>query len=132
MNKYKKIRAMRKRNDGILRPLRALHPNTFSHWGNPCNPLKVGIFKDLRDKYPTLSKKRLHEFLWAYSRSHRYLAAIALRIPRIDLDGSQICLITDRDVEYAHEIGRRKFANWDDILAVEARYRNDLFSQAAE
>ena len=79
-----------------------------------------------------LSKKRLHEFLWAYSRSHRYLAAIALRIPRIDLDGSQICLITDRDVEYAHEIGREKFANWDDILAVEARYRNDIFSQAAE
>jgi sRNA-binding protein len=131
-NKYLKIRAARSRNDSILKPLRALHPVTFSHWGNPCNPLKIGISEDLRIQYPQISNKRLHQFLWVYTRTYRYLAAIALRVPRVDLDGKIVGMISDTEYEIAHNRGREKFQNWDDILAVEDRYRQNLLAQAAE
>jgi sRNA-binding protein len=132
MYDLKKARTNRHLHDSVLTPLRHLHPGTFFFWGQACSPLKIGIFDEIRERYPALGKKRLQRFLHAYTSTHRYLSAIVLRAPRVDLDGNITSQITDREVDAAIRTGLKKFPNWDDILSVETRYRNSLMPEAAE
>jgi sRNA-binding protein len=119
--KYKQMKKARRRNESVMAPLRTLHPGTFFPWGEPCNPLKIGIFEDLLNLYPDIGKTRLKFALAAYTSTYRYLWAIASRIPRVDLDGRIVDQISDRNVDAANEKGMQKFPeSWGKVITEKA------------
>ena|ERR1700677_4153316 len=126
----KSAASRRRRNEKILTPLRSLHPLAFSEWGAPCSPLKIGIREDILSAYPTMGKGRLNSVLEVHTSSCRYLAALILRVPRVDLDGNAVAEIMDHEVKLADAEGRRRYVNWEKIVAFERQQRRQ--AQAAE
>lgn len=80
----------------VLAPLRALYPNTFFGWEQPCFPLKIGIDRDILEVFPELSKKRLQMALRAYINQASYSEAVLAGKPRVDLSGKPIETTTER------------------------------------
>lgn len=112
-----------RRNEQILTVLRAMHPQTFVEWNAECSPLKIGIFEDILALYPQMGKHKLHNALGAYTSTSRYLAALTLGIPRIDLSGNVVAPVSKNEMLTANGQGNRKFSKWTKSVRFETKQR---------
>jgi sRNA-binding protein len=77
-------------------------PAVFLHERRP-RPLKVGVGRDLRKRFPDADARRLERWLRMWTKSRHYLGALATSLQRYDLDGRGVAFITDADREYARK-----------------------------
>jgi ProP effector len=83
-------------------------PAAFFKKSKDITALKLGIFDDIIDFYerlesPPFSKKALREALMYYSTSPAYLLCQKEGMPRIDLFGNEIDVVTIDQAKYAHQ-----------------------------
>lgn len=119
-----------RRNEEILSVLRALHPHAFKQWGKCCSPLKIGIYQDILDIYPEMSRAKLQSALRAYTSTDRYLSALVLGIPRVDLTGKVVSSIAADESRIADKEGRQKFFNWKNKIQFEMARRSQTAASA--
>jgi ProP effector len=81
------------------------HPKTFSPPVAPATrlaPLKVGIHKDLVERYPEVPRKTIRSFVNGYVYHPAYLRLCGVaRSARIDLDGQAAGVVTDEEAQHA-------------------------------
>lgn len=84
------------------------HPQTFSDPAVPVArlaPLKVGIHKDLVEKYPEVPKKTIRNFVNGYVYHPAYLRLTAVaQTSRIDLDGQISGVVTEEQAQHSLEL----------------------------
>lgn len=95
------VDARRRQNCDLLKIFCKIYPFTFFQWAKPKRPLKVGIFEDLIEAHPTLSKTRLKRLLRDYTSTYRYVRLVSQKVPRVDLSGSFAGNVTDYEQEQA-------------------------------
>jgi sRNA-binding protein len=81
------------------------HPQTFSGPAVPVTRvavLKVGIHKDLAEKYPDVPKKTIRHFVngYVYHPAYLRLSAVA-QTSRIDLDGRISGVVTEDQAQHS-------------------------------
>lgn len=77
-------------------------PNTFLPWRtDPVRLLKVGTYKDIRQRVPYIGARKVFAVLWAYTRTRRYLESLVEGVPRVDLDGNAAGIVTKQEAEHA-------------------------------
>lgn len=88
--------------------LMQMHPGAFPprDSGN-IFPLKVGIHLDIFERYPEISHRIVRSFLTNYAYSKRYLEALSVRTPRVDLDGNEAGEVTEEQAISAQEVLER-------------------------
>lgn len=81
------------------------HPETFSPPVAPATrlgPLKVGIHKDLIERYPEVPRKTIRNFVNGYVYHPAYLRLCSKEnAARIDLDGRSAGLVTSAEAQHA-------------------------------
>jgi sRNA-binding protein len=77
-NRYRKTRAI----------LVERFPSCFAPKDGQKRPLKIGIYRDLRNACPDLPKNKIVNFLACYTRGYNYLRAVAAGESRVDLQGN--------------------------------------------
>ncbi|WP_171049014.1 ProQ/FINO family protein [Rhizobium sp. MHM7A] len=81
------------------------HPQTFSDPASPVArlaPLKVGIHRDLCEKYPDVSKKTIRNFVNGYVYHPAYLRLTAVaQTNRIDLEGQVSGVVTEEQAQHS-------------------------------
>ena|SRR5258708_4688886 len=112
-----------RRNEEIMSVLRALHPSTFSKWNTFCSPLKIGIYQEILETYPNINKNKLNDALGAYTSTSRYLSALVLGVPRVDLSGKIVGSVSENEIKTAFGFGKAKFKKWDKSLSFEMIHR---------
>lgn len=65
-----------------------LFPAVFRTWTETPLPLKIGIYADIRARVPDLPAKHLHNTLYRYTTTMRYLHVLVAGAERFDLDGN--------------------------------------------
>jgi|SRR6516162_1122124 ProP effector len=85
----------------VIRTLAEWWPNTFFP---EAEPLKVGIFEDLKATAPDINRKMLRLALRMYTTSGTYLFACSKGHKRIDLNGNEVEEISEKDKARAREI----------------------------
>lgn len=83
-------------------------PAAFFSKAKQIKPLKIGLFDDLIDFYerlesPPFSKKLLRDALNYYSGSPSYLSSQKANVPRVDLYGNEVDVVTEGQAKYAHQ-----------------------------
>jgi ProP effector len=70
----------------------------------PLHPLKIGIYRDIRERYPDVSLRTRNEFLRRYVGQPSYLHLLTKPgAVRLDLDGNQAGIVTDEQARNADE-----------------------------
>ena len=81
------------------------HPNTFSAPVAPATrlaPLKVGIHKDLIERYPEVPRKTIRNFVNGYVYHPAYLRLCSKEnVARVDLDGRPVGLVTSAEAQHS-------------------------------
>lgn len=104
----------------ILKHLQTTYPKCFPAKTTPL-PLAVGIHKQLlaSEELP-FAKVKIRRFLKRYTTSKEYQRNLIIGSPRVDLQGNQIGLVTEEEVNRAksREIKREKLkkANHDSLI----------------
>ena len=88
----------------VIRTLAERWPNTFFPEAKKREPLKVGIFEDLKAAAPDINRKMLRLALRMYTTSGTYLFACSKGHKRIDLNGNEVEEISEKDKARAREI----------------------------
>jgi sRNA-binding protein len=101
--------------DPVLQQLASLYPALF---GAVARPLKRGIFQDLMAAHAdVLNKETLKTALAMYTRSSRYLSAMASGQPRFDLQGQSVEPVAPEHVYHAlTEVFRRRQSRSEENL----------------
>lgn len=81
------------------------HPKTFSDPASPAvrfGPLKVGIHRDICQRYPDVPRKTIRNFVngYVYHPAYLRLSAVA-QVNRIDLDGEASGVVTEEHAQHA-------------------------------
>lgn len=87
------------------------HPKTFSDPASPVarlSPLKVGIHRDLFEKYPDVPRKTIRNFVngYVYHPAYLRLSAVA-QANRIDLEGKVSGVVTEEQARHSLELMER-------------------------
>jgi sRNA-binding protein len=104
----------------ILKHLQTTYPKCFPAKTTPL-PLAVGIHKQLlaSEELP-FAKVKIRRFLKRYTTSKEYRRNLIIGSPRVDLQGNQIGLVTEEEVNRAkwREVKREKLkkANHDSLI----------------
>lgn len=91
-------------------------PSAFQLKPKLVRPLKIGIFDDIIDFYerldsPPFSKKLLREALNYYSGSPAYLSCQKANMPRIDLYGNEVDMVTQEQENYARQRFQQRYVD---------------------
>jgi ProP effector len=84
------------RRNALLEQLQAEFP-VFRDY----KPLAIGIHKQLMQRKPDLDKNKVRAALHSHTASTRYLKALTIGAPRLDLDGKQVGEVTAEQQEVA-------------------------------
>ena len=105
----------------ILEYLQKTYPKCFPVSNTPLLPLAVGIHKQLlaSEELP-FAKVKIRRFLKRYTRSKEYRRNLIIESPRVDLQGNQIGIVTEEEVNRAkwREVKGEKIkkANHDSLI----------------
>lgn len=81
--------------------LASTFPNAFSHRGEVKKPLKVGIYKDIRQALPHLRALQVGLALADYTRGAGYMVLMVEGAARVDLSGAPCGAVTKEHAEQA-------------------------------
>jgi sRNA-binding protein len=120
-------RRSRKRSD-IVRETRAQlverFPATFMRPGMLKLPLAIGIYRDIRNRFPEVKSYDLYVALFDYTRGRTYLLAMFEGAFRFDIDGNNTSTVTAEQAEHAKTM-------LDKVIARKGRYRGQRIVQVA-
>jgi sRNA-binding protein len=90
------------------------HPKTFSDPASPAArlaPLKVGIHRDIAQRYPDVPRKTIRNFIngYVYHPAYLRLSSVA-QSSRIDLDGEVSGVVTEQQAQHSLALMERHAA----------------------
>jgi predicted transposase/invertase (TIGR01784 family) len=105
----------------ILKSLQTTYPKCFTVSNTPPIPLALGIHKQLlTSEGVPYAKVQIRRFLKRYTRSKKYRQNLIIGNPRVDLQGNQIGVVTEEEVNRTkwREVKAEKIksANHDSLI----------------
>lgn len=80
------------------------HPRAFPPGRSPLVPLKIGIHRDIMDRYPDVDRATVKSFFAFHAYSKPYLEASSIGgSVRLDLDGNEAGVVTEEHAQAARE-----------------------------
>ena len=105
----------------ILKSLQTTYPKCFTVSNTPPMPLALGIHKQLlASEGLPFAKVKIRRFLKRYTGSKKYRQNLIIGNPRVDLQGNQIGVVTEEEVNRdkwrKEKVERRKKINHDSLI----------------
>ena len=94
-------------------------------------PLRIGIFNDLVERVaaidPDFSKSRIRAALRVYTTRWNYLECVKAGVPRIDIDGNEVDVVSQEHADYAAKEYQESRARYEAVLAERKKNRRPFF-----